>query len=860
MVLAVLLLPAAQAEPLSYYLPEGEIYDPAIPTPAEVLGFEVGEWHARHDQLVEYMKVVAAASDRVILEETGRSHENRSVFTLTITAPENHARLDEIRQRHVALTDPELEVRPTNAMPVVVWLCYSVHGNEASGSNASLLTVYHLAASRSAETEALLRESVILIDPSLNPDGMSRFAHWVNTNRGAVLVDDPEHREHREAWPGGRTNHYWFDLNRDWLLLTHPESRARVQMFHHWKPNILCDFHEMGTNSTYFFQPGVPSRRNPVTPEENEALTRRIAQFHARAFDAQGRLYYSEESFDDFYYGKGSTYPDGNGAVGILFEQASARGHMQQSVNGRLTFPFAILNQFTTSLSTLTAAREMRGDLLDYQKRFYNDAVSDAPSGAYVFGDAADPARTYHMADILLHHDIEIRALTEPQTRDGITYVPGSAYVVPRKQPQARLVEALFEERTAFPDSLFYDVSAWTLAHSFGIPFAEVTGNLSASEPLDTLLRPEEAPVSQVDPYAYAFAWTGYYAPRALYRLQSAGVRTRVATREFEADTDAGRVAFAPGSIVVPMGIQTLDANRVERLMQDIAEDDAVHVLALSSGLTPGGIDLGSPSARTLDMPRPLIVVGSGVSSYEAGEAWHLLDRRMGMAVSLVEARRLGSVDLGDYTHVIMVNGRYRDLDEDDVESLKQWVRNGGVLVATKSAVRWANDQELVDVAFVDDKDEEEQDEDGDGDGDGDDEDEEPPVKKPYADNNRDRGAQFTSGAIFNTYVDGTHPIGFGYTRPTLPVFRNSNLYMKPGDDPYVTVAHYTEEPLLAGYISEENLEKLRGTVSAAAHRLGAGTVVLLLDNPNFRGVWYGTSKLFLNALFFGAVVDNTGD
>ena len=339
-----------------FYLPTGITYDTSVPTPRSVLGFVVGEWHVRHDQLATYMRVVAETSDRVKIEVTGRTHEQRPLLMLTISSAENLARLEEIRQAHLVLSDPAAPAPDTSDMPVVINLGYSVHGNEASGSNAALLVAYYLAAATGGEIERLLDNAIILLDPSLNPDGLARFAQWANMHRGRVLMADPNHREHREGWPNGRTNHYWFDLNRDWLLAQHPESHARLEQFHRWRPNVLIDVHEMGSSSTYFFQPGVPNRKNPLTPETNVRLTEEIAGFHAEALDSLGSLYYSEETFDDFYYGKGSTYPDAHGSVGILFEQASIRGHLRSTSDGDLSFPFAIRNQLTTTLSTLSAA------------------------------------------------------------------------------------------------------------------------------------------------------------------------------------------------------------------------------------------------------------------------------------------------------------------------------------------------------------------------------------------------------------------------------------------------------------------------------------------------------------------------
>ena len=306
-ILVVLVVGNANAqETLEYYLPQDISYDKSIPTPKDVLGYEVGEWHVSHDQLVYYMTAVANASDRITMETFARTYENRPLVLLTVTSPANHKNIGDIRAKHIQLTNPkESKGLNTDKMPVVIYQGYSIHGNEASGSNAALLYAYYLAAAQGKEIEQKLENTVILLDPSFNPDGMNRFASWVNTHKSNTPVADPNDREYSEAWPRGRTNHYWFDLNRDWLLTQHPESQGRIRNFHHWKPNVLTDHHEMGTNNTFFFQPGVPSRTHPITPLKNQELTGKIGEYHAKFLDGIGSLYYTKENFDDFYYGKG---------------------------------------------------------------------------------------------------------------------------------------------------------------------------------------------------------------------------------------------------------------------------------------------------------------------------------------------------------------------------------------------------------------------------------------------------------------------------------------------------------------------------------------------------------------------------
>ena len=625
---------------MSYYLPQGISYNPDIPTPKEVLGFHPGEWHAGHDQILYYMREVSAASDRIIMQEIGRSYEGRPLIQLTISTPANLSKLDQIKADHISLTDPSTSgSMNTEDMPIVTWLGYTVHGNEASGANAALLAAYYLAAATGSEIEELLENSIIILDPCYNPDGLNRFASWVNTHRSYTINPDPNDREYAEAWPGGRTNHYWFDLNRDWLPLAHPESQARIARFHEWKPNIVTDVHEMGTNSTYFFQPGIPSRKFPWTPDKNVELTHKMAAFHAKYLDEIGSLYYSEESFDDFYIGKGSTYPDVNGGVGILFEQASSRGHAQENDFGILTFPMAVRNQFATTLSTMASGVAHRQEFLEYQRSFYqsaSDLASRDAVKAYVFGSSKDPVRNYELVKMLVQHDIEVYTLDGNLTKDGKSFQPGNAYIVPVNQPQYRLVKGIFETRTSFTDSLFYDVSTWTMPLAFNLPYSELSSREFNTGYLgDKVENPELSKadlIGEKGAYAYAIEPYHYLSFKAVNRLLSKKVVVQVLNKMHY---DGSRM-FPAGTMIIPAGLQENRRGLIEHTIDQIVNEDRVNVFALNTGLAKSGIDLGSRSNTTMKEPKIALLVEDGVSGYEAGEVWHLMDQRYKMKVTLL--------------------------------------------------------------------------------------------------------------------------------------------------------------------------------------------------------------------------------
>ena len=363
---------------ISYFLPLNEELNKNIPEPHDVLGFNIGEWHVNHDKLINYLTKLSKSSKKIKIENRGYTYENRPLVLLTVSSEKNLSRLEELRKSHINLSRGNITNYDFKKMPAVVYQGFSVHGNEASGSNAAILLAYYLASSSDEKILELLDNLIILIDPSLNPDGLQRFSQWVNSQRSKVQNPDNFEREYNEVWPGGRTNHYWFDLNRDWLTVQLNESKARILSFNKWLPNILTDHHEMGKDQTFFFQPGIPSSVNPLISIKNQDLTYKISTFHAKELDKIGSLYYSKEDYDDFFLSKGSAYPDINGGIGILFEQASSRGYSQDTDNGLLTFPFSIRNQFKTALSTLRAANALKDELLEYQMWFFKSSKLEA--------------------------------------------------------------------------------------------------------------------------------------------------------------------------------------------------------------------------------------------------------------------------------------------------------------------------------------------------------------------------------------------------------------------------------------------------------------------------------------------------
>ncbi len=819
---------------------EGVSYSESITSPEELIGHQIGSRHTRPDQVVHYFETIGKISPRVKVKTHGRTYEGRPLIHAIVTSPENQERIDQLREANLQLSAKPAETTDSDLvqMPVFVNMGYSVHGNEASGTEAALLLLYHLAAGNGAPVESILNNVVVIIDPMLNPDGRARFVGWVNANRGRVAGSDPNDREHVEPWPGGRTNHYWFDLNRDWLLGQLVESQARLELFHHWRPQLQTDFHEMGSQSTFFFQPGVPDRNNPNTPERTHKLTREVANYHAEALDRIGSLYYSEETFDDFYFGKGSSYPDINGAVGILFEQATSRSLRREIKTGILDYSFTIRNQLAVSFSSLKAAVEMREKLLRNQRDFYLETEEMAQNSsvrAYIIQNEGVGQRALPLVEVLLRHQIQVFKLAKGIEIETTRYQAGKAYIVPMLQPQARLLKALMERVTEFSAQVFYDVSTWTLPLAFGVEVAEFEGDFEAhiGEEVTAPRTPSGSLAGKQAKYGYLVEWENYLSPRALYRLQQSKITVRLLKKPAVTEVDGIRRTLNPGTLIVPVNQDRVEPRVVHETVAKIVEVDGASVFGVSTGLTLSGPDLGSPSSTPLEIPKIALLSGDGARSSQIGEAWFQLNERIGIPVSLLDEQRVGGTDLSRYNTLILVGGSHSHLLEDDVNKLKAWINQGGLLIVIHDGVKWAVSKELVDEKLLEiPKD---------------------TTQVQYANVGTRRRSQSIPGSIFRAHLDPTHPVAFGLGQE-LDLFRNHEIALELSKTPGANVAIYSDDPLMSGYSPDSKVEILKGTPAVVARKMGKGATILFLDDPNFRAFWYGTSALFLNAVFFGRV------
>jgi hypothetical protein len=582
----------------------------------------------------------------------------------------------------------------------------------------------------------------------------------------------------------------------------------------------------MGPDSTYFFQPGIPERNNPLTPARNFELTGAIAEYHGRMLDRASEPYYTRESFDDFYPGKGSTYPDLTGGVGILFEQASARGHVQDTDYGRRTFAEAVANQVRTSLSTLEASHALGGELVAYQRDFFADAREQAGNdrrAGWVLADDGDAARAHALIELLLTHNIEISPAREAIEIDGTSWEPGSAWVIPADQDHYRLLRSIFEPETELPMETFYDVSTWPLAMAFDLPLAPVNRLPDAGEALRS--PPASAPPAPADEaLAWVVPWDQYGSPAVLAALLDDGYTVQALTDPARPRGDDNRDELVRGSLVVHSGLQADDLPAIGPRLSELAEQYRVEVLATDSGLSASGPDLGSPSVPVLEAPRPVLLIGGGLRANHAGYIWHWFDTRLDQPLTRLDWSRLSRTDLSSYTHLILPDGRYGRLSGARAEAIADFVRQGGTVIAARSAAAWIENLDL-DWRFV-------------GSGEGDNGDEKPdedtdaaPEPRAYGDFRDDFARELIGGSALAIELDITHPLAYGYRRTALTVFRRGRHELAALDNAYAHAGRYAVDPLAAGYLSEDNRARLASTPALVASRHGRGVVVRMADD-----------------------------
>ncbi len=833
----------------------GGSYDAAVPTPNEVTGHRFGALHTFYWEMEAFLRAAESASDRVIIEPYGRTYQGRTLYTVIISHPDNLARLEEIREANLKLTDPrslsqtELD-EIAGWMPSLVWLGYNIHGNEASAMEAAIRTIYQLAAGTDQVTTDILRNVVCIVDPCQNPDGHERFVHQM---RSVVTLDShpqPQDVEHGRAWPGGRTNHYLFDLNRDFFLKTQVESQQKAEVYHRWMPHVFADLHEMGSDSTYFFSPPMTPYNEYVKPVLMKWWNL-IAKANAAAFDHFGWGYYTRESFDAFYPGYGTSYPSINGAVGMTYEQASARGvSITRNDDTVLTLKEASWHHFTTSMATLRVVSEGREEKVRDFHEFFRIGLEEArsdPMKEILISPRNDPHIAAKLIGNLLQERVEIRraarefslsrATSYLTKQAGSVTFPAGTYLISLDQPQKTLIKALLAPESPLGDefiaeekrrqeegerSHFYDVTAWSLPLTYGVDAywsgdpARVEAEAVTEVPVFTGAV-HDGPARQV----YLIPYDTLASSKLLIRLMAEEYRVRMARQEF---TLEGRT-WPRGTLVIRVN---RNPEGLHARLEELSAEFGVDAYALHHGLVEGGIDLGSNNIVTLKNPRVALLTEDPVSSGSYGALHYLFEREFGLPFTRVSARNLGGLHV--YDVIVLPSGNYGSaLSQAQQDSFKEWIRSGGTVVAVSGASSWLRAAKISQTKLLN-------------------------GQPDPADNTKRIRPQRTPGAIVKVNLNPLSFLSYGVPGSVAAQVRSSTICQPFEDSPARNVGVYAgqEELRLSGYIWPDTERYLAGMGWLFLESFGRGKVVSFVEDPNFRASYDGLNKLFLNAILLG--------
>lgn len=816
---------------MHFYMPEEiKTFNPEIPTPKKIFGFETGEQLVSYDQTVAYFREIARYSKRIKLIQQGYTYERKPLIFLLISTEKNIANIEVIRKNHNNLCDPsKSQNMDVDSLKLISWMCYGIHGNEASSIHAAVLVAYMLAASEDQIVEDLLENQIIILQPGLNPDGVQKYATWVNSTTTYSKNSDANSQQFHEPGPSSRYNHYWFDLNRDWLFVQHPESYYRMNMYYTWLPTILNDYHERVNTNGSFFSPGIKKNTNHLIPDKNWNVTEKISTYHAAMLDRIGTLYFTKENYDDFYTGKGATLADLTGGIGILYEQPNAKGFVRKVKNVDIQFVDMIRNQVYCSFSAIKAAYEMKNELLQYQKDFFIDQkkqVDKDPVKGYVFGNKSDISTTKELFRILKTHQIKVYSLNKTLNIDRNTFEKNYAYVVPCNQQFYPVIKTIFEKTTNYKDSMvFYDVSTWTIPLGLNIDYAELTdvkgliGELADS--VGTLF---PAVVPQTS-YAYLFELTDYYAYRFLYYLQDNGLNLKVADTSFSFDVNSSKQQFCSGTIMIPVKEQSFNTEKINQIINDYDRITETPVYVLNHGIGTD-IDAGSNHFSRISKPVVAIVTSEHADFNAIGELWHLLDYRFNIPVSLIDINRLENINLHTYNTIILTeNFRF---SKEMISDLNNWATHN-TLIAVGTAYKTLNTLGLSEINILSEGNQKDS-----------------IIHKSFSDYTR-KNQSAIRGVILDAKMDLSHPLTFGMRKVDIPLYKIGDIIISKPVNGFFTPVCYSENPLLSGYIQPKQLDAVKKTPAV----LSAKRLIYFTDTPYFRAIWLGSSRLFLNALFF---------
>ncbi len=813
-----------------------------VQSPDDFLGYELGSAFTYHHKMVDYFKYVSEKSNKVQLFEYGTTYERRPLIAAVVSSEENLANIEQIRKNNL-ISAGLIEGKIEGKHLPIVWLSYNIHGNEAVSMEAAMKVLHTLANEAVEGVNDWLKETVVVLDPCENPDGRDRYGNWYNRTQSVMLNPNPDSWEHREPWPGGRYNHYLFDLNRDWAWQTQKESRQRIRIYQHWMPHVHVDLHEMGPNTPYFYAPSAKPFHEVITKWQRE-FHDQTGENHSKYFDKEGWLFFTKEKYDLFYPSYGDTWPTYNGAIGFTYEQGgSGRAGVGVIIENQdtLTLNDRIAHHYTSSLSTIEVSWKNKDKMLSEFKTYFSEGLSN-PYGEYksfVLKGDNNTDRLKAVLHLLDRQNIKYGYANGGRATRGFSYLENKEVsfalssediVVSAYQPHSRFVKVLFEPKSNYEDSLTYDLTAWAVPYIYELEAYAVKERVAIANKEVRMSFNANAEDAEAT-YAYYAEWKDFQAAKFLAEITQKGVKVRFATEPFTAEGKS----FGRGTLVI-----TKADNRKKADFHKIVIDAANHLeqtlVKASTGMVTTGKDLGSSTVKFIEQPKIALVNGDGTYATSFGELWHYFEQQLEYPVTVLNTRNFNSADLSKYNTIILGAGNYGMISS----NLKDFIREGGKVIALEQAIRTFDSDSKTSLGEANDiykdalsrKYKKEGDE----------------LLSKYGDAERESLTKSVEGSIYKVYLDETHPLAFGDDNTLHLIKRNSTSY------PYLksgwNVGTFQEDSHVSGFVGHQLKEELKNTLAVGVERFGRGKIIYMTDSPIFRGFWHSGKLFFANALF----------
>jgi hypothetical protein len=821
---------------------------PKLQTPAEFLGYELGDRFSRHNKMVEYFKLVDEAATNVSVSQYGETFEHRPLIYAIVTSPENFANLEQIRTDNLKRAG-SLEGAPSGSKVAIVWLSYNVHGNEANSMEASMKTLYELVNPSNAKSKEWLKNTVVILDPCINPDGRDRYANFYNQYGNFPPNPTGEAKEHREPWPGGRTNHYLFDLNRDWAWETQTESQSRIKVYNSWLPHVHVDFHEQGYNNPYYFAPAVEPYHEVISSWQREFQTM-IGKNNAKYFDEQGWLYFTKEIFDLYYPSYGDTYPTYSGAIGMTYEQGGG-GFGGLSVTTRegdpLTLKDRLTHHYTAGMSTIEITSMNASRVVDEFEKYFKDNLNlpASPYKTYVFKADNNADKLNQLMKWLDTHSIKYGHPGTAKASRGFEYKTQTTtsfnlstddIVLNIHQPKSRFITTLFEPTSKLPDSATYDITAWNLMYNYDLKAYAVNERFNVAKPYQPRM-PDNSNIA-TKPYAYIFKYESVRDVEFLAALLAKNIKVRSAGKAFSA---AGQ-NFQPGTLIITRRNNETLAD-FDNVVLALAKSNERKIYTTATGFVEKGKDFGSSHVNFLKAPKVACVFGDQSFSLNAGEIWHFFEQQLHYPITQIGTEYIKTVDLKKFDVLIVPEGNYRLFDDSFLEQIGTWVSAGGRLIIVGNALpSFAEKKGYLLKAYATEdekKDAEKKDKEA----------KEKNALARYEDAERKQLADAISGAIYKVSLDQSHPLAFGLGDTYFTLKTNELRYGFLEGGWNVGVIKGTPKPI-QGFAGHKVNKKLTNSLVLGVEEKGQGNIVYLVDNPLFRSFWETGKLVFANAVF----------